>query len=168
MAEDVELQRIRPLAERVVTSHGLDLFDVRLRREPIGWVLRVAIDRPAIIGADGRAQVEPIERAIGIEECELVSRDLGTLLDVEDAVGREYTLEVSSPGMDRPLRDATDYQRFAGRLAKIVVAEPLDGQSHFEGRLTGLEGDQVVLVTGRKEKRVPLSLISRARLAVEF
>jgi ribosome maturation factor RimP len=168
VSADVGVQRIRPLAERVVTSHGLEVFDVQLRRESIGWLLRVVIDRPATIGADGRVQVDSIEHAIGIEECETVSRDLGTLLDVEDAVGREYTLEVSSPGMDRPLRGATDYQRFAGRLAKIVVAEPLDGQSHFEGRLVGMDGDQVVLVSGRQEKRVPLSLISRARLAVEF
>ena len=168
MSADVELQRIRPLAERVVASHGLELFDVHLRRESIGWVLRVTIDLPTVVNADGQVQVESTEQGIGIEQCEAVSRDLGTLLDVEDVVTREHTLEVSSPGIDRPLRGATDYQRFAGRVAKIVVAEPVDGQSHFEGRLVGLEGDQVVLVSGKKEKRLPLASISRARLAVEF
>ena len=168
MSADVELQRIRPLAERVVASHGLELFDVQLRRESIGWVLRVTIDLPTVVNADGQVQVESTEQGIGIEQCEAVSRDLGTLLDVEDAVTREYTLEVSSPGIDRPLRGATDYQRFAGRVAKIVIAEPVDGQSHFEGRLVGLEGDQVVLVSGKKEKRLPLASIARARLAVEF
>jgi ribosome maturation factor RimP len=165
---DVELQRIRPLAERVVASHGLELFDVQLRRESIGWVLRVVIDLPTVVDAGGRIQVESTEQGIGIEQCEAVSRDLGTLLDVEEAVAREYTLEVSSPGIDRPLRGVTDYERFAGRLAKIVVSEPVDGQSHFEGRLVGVQGDQVVLASGKKEKRLPLALISRARLAVEF
>jgi ribosome maturation factor RimP len=165
---DVELQQVRPLAQRVVADHGLELFDLQLRRESIGWVLRVVIDWPAAIGADGQVQVEPIDRGIGIEQCEAVSRDLGTLLDVEDVMTREYTLEVSSPGMDRPLRAAADYQRFAGRLAKIVVSEPVGGQSHFEGRLVGLDGDQVVLIAGTREKRVPLAAVTRARLAVEF
>jgi ribosome maturation factor RimP len=163
-----ELQRIRPIAERVVRSHGVDLFDVQLRRESIGWVLRIVIDRPPSFDADGRVRVEPIDLGIGIEECQVVSQDLGTVLDVEEAVDREYTLEVSSPGLDRPLRGALDYQRFAGRVAKIVVSEPVDGQSHFEGRLAGLDGDMIVLAIGRKEKRVPLALVSRARLEVEF
>jgi ribosome maturation factor RimP len=163
-----EQQNIRRLAERVVASHGLELFDLQLRRESIGWVLRVFIDRAAVIGPDGLVQVELPEAGIGIEECETVSRDLGTLLDVEDAVRHEYTLEVSSPGMDRPLRGAPDYLRFTGRLAKIVVSEPVEGQSHFEGRIVGLDQDQVVLVVGKKEKRLPLAIVSRARLAVEF
>ena len=168
MSAEVELQRIRALAERVVASHGLDLFDLQLRRESIGWVLRVFIDRQVVVGDDGRVQVELPEAGIGIEECETVSRDLGTLLDVEGVVSHEYTFEVSSPGMDRPLRRAVDYQRFAGRMAKIVVSEPVEGQSHFEGRIVGLDQDEIVLVVGKKEKRLPLALVSRARLAVEF
>lgn len=168
MAGDAQLNRIRPIAERVVASHALELFDLQLRRESIGWVLRVVIDRPPVVGADGTVEVEPIERAIGIDECQRVSEDLGTVLDVEDAVDVEYTLEVSSPGMDRPLRGAPDYQRFRGRLAKIVVLEPVDGQSHFEGRIETLDGDQIVLRAGSKEKRIPLAMVSRARLAVEF
>lgn len=163
-----KLSRVRPIAERVVTSHGLDLFDLQMRRESIGWVLRVFIDRPPTLDAEGQVEVEPVERAIGIEECQRVSEDLGTVLDVEDAVDVEYTLEVSSPGMDRPLRGPQDYQRFRGRLAKIVVTEPVHGQSHFEGRIEALEGGDVVLRSGTKEKRIPLALVSRARLAVEF
>lgn len=168
MAADAQLSRIRPIAERVVASHELDLFDLQLRRESIGWVLRVVIDRPPVLDADGHAEVEPIERAIGIEECQRVAEDLGTVLDVEDAVDVEYTLEVSSPGIDRPLRAALDYERFRGRLAKIVAQPPVNGQSHFEGRLEGLDAGDVVLRVGTKEKRIPLALVSRARLAVEF
>jgi ribosome maturation factor RimP len=167
---DETFDRLRAAVDRVARSHGLELFDVQWRREPIGWVLRVIIDRPegAAAVAAGGAGTE----GVGVEDCQVVSQDLGALLDVEDDLGpsaeRGYTLEVSSPGLDRPLRGEADYRRFTGRLAKIVTKEPVEGQSHFAGRLSGIE-DGVVLVTqGRRVHRVPLTLISRANLDVEF
>ena len=109
------------------------------------------------------------EGSIGIEECERINRELGTLLDVEDVCSHAYTLEVSSPGLDRPLRGPADYRRFIGRLAKIVLAEAVDGQKFFAGRLDGLSGDEVLLIDERgKPRRIPLSAITRARLEVEF
>jgi ribosome maturation factor RimP len=109
---------------------------------------------------------------VGIEDCQRVSQDLGALLDVEDALtadlGEGFTLEVSSPGLDRPLRGEADYRRFTGRLAKIVTHEPVGGQSHFAGRLSGVEDGMVLLAEGRRIHRVPLDRISRARLEVEF
>jgi len=94
---------------------------------------------------------------------------VGTVLDVEDVIDRPYVLEVSSPGLDRPLRQLADYRRFAGRLAKIVVSEAVDGQRSFSGRLAGLENDAVVLVTGTgTPHRIPFGVITRARLEVEF
>ncbi|MCL4814168.1 MAG: ribosome maturation factor RimP [Vicinamibacteraceae bacterium] len=164
-----ELERARALADRVVRSYGLELFDVQLRREAIGWVLRVIIDRPPRFGEDGEVLVDDIDAGIGIAECQQVSDDLGAVLDVEDPLSHEYTLEVSSPGLDRPLRGAIDYRRFAGRLVKLVASSPVDGQSHFEGRLGGLDGDDVLIEVGRgKQRRVPLALVGRARLDVEF
>jgi ribosome maturation factor RimP len=138
-----------------------------LRREPIGMVLRVVIDRPAT-GA-----VEAPEDSVGIEECQRVSQDLSALLDVEDEFGQQelddtYTLEVSSPGLDRPLRDEADYRRFAGRLAKVVTSEPIERQSAFAGRIRGIEAGSVLLEEGRKTHRVPLAKIKRAHLDVEF
>ena len=169
MARDHErIGRIREAAARVAGSHGLEIFDVQLRRESIGNVLRVVIDRP------DQGRVEMPADAVGIDDCQRVSQDLSALLDVEEeelgeaALAREYTLEVSSPGLDRPLRHEADYRRFAGRLAKIVTKEPLDGQSAFAGRLRGLELGHVVLDEGRKTHRVPLGYIKRAQLAVEF
>lgn len=144
------------------------MFDVHLRRESIGTVLRVIIDRP------DRGVVETPEEAVGIEECQRVSHDLSALLDVEEeelgeaALAKEYTLEVSSPGLDRPLRHEADYRRFAGRLAKVVSAEPIDGQSAFSGRLRGVEDGCVILEEGRRTHRVPLARVKRAQLAVEF
>lgn len=166
---ETRLEAVRPIAERVVRSHGLELFDVQLRREPIGLVLRVTIDRPASRDALGAVVVERPEDAIGIDECQRVSDDLGTVLDVEDAVEKHYTLEVSSPGLDRPLRHVDDYRRFVGRKAKIVVTAAVDGQMHFEGRLLGVEDDGVRIEVGKgREKRLALAQIARARLEVEF
>ena len=185
------MTRVRDAAERVARSHGLEIFDVQLRRESVGTVLRVIIDRPDSAAAasqepDGpsdsqvgvsRTQGEPTspeEDAVGIADCQRVSHDLSALLDVEEgdlelaALGQAYTLEVSSPGLDRPLRHGGDYRRFKGRLAKIVTTEPIDGQSAFAGRLAGLDGATVLLEQGRKVHRVPIEKIKRARLDVEF
>jgi len=152
---------------RVARSHGLDIFDVQLRREPIGMVLRVVVDRPDTGG------VEALEDSVGIEDCQRVSQDLSAILDVEDefgqeALGQQYTLEVSSPGLDRPLRHEGDYRRFAGRLAKVVTTEPVERQTAFAGRITGVVDGAVVLEEGRKTHRVPLDKIKRAHLDVEF
>jgi ribosome maturation factor RimP len=160
-----ELERLWHAAARVAASHGLEIFDVQFRRESSGWVLRVTIDRPERPGADGA------QESVGIDDCQRVSQDLGALLDVEeDLTGgiAGYTLEVSSPGLDRPLRGERDYRRFEGRLAKIVTEEPVGGQSHFAGRLAGVDGDVVMLSEGRKTHRIPIGRIRRARLDVEF
>jgi ribosome maturation factor RimP len=151
----------------VARSHGLELFDLQLRREPIGLVLRVVIDRP------DTGQIEQPEDSVGIEECQRVSQDLSALLDVEDEFGEQelgdaYTLEVSSPGLDRPLRNEADFRRFSGRLAKVVSTEPIERQSAFAGRITGIQDGAVVLEEGRRTHRVPLDKIKRAHLDVEF
>jgi ribosome maturation factor RimP len=155
------LEQIRAIAERVARSRGLEIWDIQSRRETSGHVVRVFIDRP------GPAATP--EDSVSIEDCEQVNRELGTILDVEDPLPFTYTLEVSSPGLDRPLRDADDYRRFAGRLAKIVVREPVDNQKAFEGRLLGVERDDVLLEApnGRRH-RLPLRMITRGRLEVEF
>ena len=114
-------------------SYGLEVFDVQLRRESVGTILRVIIDRPeagdpssagplALDPAETRRRLE--EESVGIADCQRVSQDLSALLDVEEenletaAIGHAYTLEVSSPGLDRPLRGEADYRRFRGRLAE--------------------------------------------------
>ena len=161
--------RVRAAAERVARTYGLEIFDVQLRRESIGTVLRVIIDRP------DRGVPETVEDAVGIEECQRVSHDLSALLDVEEdelaaaaALSLNYTLEVSSPGLDRPLRHEADYRRFVGRLAKVVTKDPLEGQSAFSGRIVGVDDGAVVLDEGRKRHRVPIALIKRGQLVVEF
>jgi ribosome maturation factor RimP len=168
MSREAAVERVRQAAIRVTGSHGLELFDLQFRRESIGWVLRVVVDRPWQ-ESDGPDRPD---QAVGIGDCQRVSHDLGTLLDVEDdlgaALGQAYTLEVSSPGLDRPLRHEADYRRFTGRLAKIVTSEPVEGQTSFAGRLSGFDEGHILLTEGRRVHRVPLGGVRRARLEVEF
>jgi ribosome maturation factor RimP len=155
------LEQLRAIAERVAASRGLEIWDIQSRREAAGHVVRVFIDRP------GPAATP--EESVSIEDCEQVNREMSTILDVEDPLPFSYTLEVSSPGLDRPLRGADDYRRFAGRLAKVVVREAVDNQKAFEGRLRGVEQDDVLLeAPNGRLHRLPLRLITRGRLDVEF
>jgi ribosome maturation factor RimP len=155
------LEQLRVIAERVAASRGLEIWDVQSRREATGHVVRVFIDRP------GPAATP--EESVSIEDCEQVNREMSTILDVEDPLPYAYTLEVSSPGLDRPLRSADDYCRFAGRLAKVVVSEAVDNQKAFEGRLRGVEQEAVLLeAPNGRTHRLPLRLITRGRLEVEF
>ena len=155
------LDQIRAIAVRVAASRGLDVWDVQSRREANGHVVRIFIDRP------GPAATP--EDSVSIEDCEQVNREISTILDVEDPLPFAYTLEVSSPGLDRPIRGTEDYRRFAGRLAKVVVSEAVDNQKAFEGRLRGLEAEDVLLeAPNGRMHRLPLRLITKARLEVEF
>ena len=166
------IERIRAVAERVARSYNLEIFDVQFRREPIGWMLRVFVDVPFDPDAPWPDEAERRSRADAsptIQDLEHISRDMSAVLDVEDTIDHSYTLEVSSPGLDRPLRSAADYRRFAGRLAKIVVSQPVDRQTHFEGRLGGMDAGSIVIeTTPGKRQLIPLALITRARLEVEF
>ena len=155
------VEQVRAIASRVASPYGLDIFDVEFRREGSGMVLRIRLDRP---GAAASA-----EECVSVGDCATVSRDVSAILDVEDIVPSAYTLEVSSPGLDRPLRNSDDYRRFAGRRAKIVMREPIDRQMFLKGRLAGVEATDVLIDTdeGRRH-RVPINVITRANLEVEF
>ena len=179
---DQRMDQLRAVAARVAASYGLEVFDLQFRRESIGWVLRVVLDRVPATDEDAQGHSAPAAgvaalgggapSAVNIEDCQRVSHDLSALLDVEDdlstALGEKYTLEVSSPGLDRPLRGEADFRRFEGRLTKIVTTAPVDGQSHFAGRLSGVDEGAVLVTEGRRVHRVPLGSIKRARLDVEF
>jgi ribosome maturation factor RimP len=155
------LEQIRAIADRVAASRGLTVWDIQSRRETTGHVVRVFIDRP------GPAATP--EESVSIEDCEQVNREISTILDVEDPLPFAYTLEVSSPGLDRPLRGEDDFRRFAGRLAKVVVSEAVDNQKAFEGRLRGVEDADLLLeAPNGRVHRLPVRLITRARLEVEF
>ncbi len=155
------VEQVKDAATRVAATHGLELFDVQFRREAYGMVLRVQIDRPG--------PAATAEECVSVQDCSHVSRDLSALLDVEDFIPVAYTLEVSSPGLDRPLRGRADFERFSGRRAKVVMREAVDGQTFFRGRLAGVDADYA-LIDGEdgRQHRVPLGLVTRANLEVEF
>ena len=155
------IAQIQAIASRVAAGYGLEIFDVQFRREGRGMVLRIQIDCPG--------PAATADDSVSVDDCARVSRDLSAVLDVEDIVPSAYVLEVSSPGLDRPLRDADDYRRFAGRLAKIVMRQAVDGQTFLRGMLGGVEDGHVLIdAEDRKRHRVPLGVISRANLEVEF
>jgi ribosome maturation factor RimP len=155
------VERVHEAAARIAASYGLDIFEVQFRREAHGMVLRILIDRP---GPSATAN-----ESVSVDDCANVSRDLSARLDVDDLVQTAYVLEVSSPGLDRPLRQLDDYRRFAGRRAKIVMSDPVDGQTYFKGRLGGTDGEVVVIEDDDGDRhRVALGIIKRANLEVEF
>ena len=155
------VEQVRAVAARVTATCGLEVFDVQFRREAGGMVLRVQIDRPG--------PAATAEESVSVGDCARVSRDLSAIFDVEDLVPTAYTLEVSSPGLDRPLRRADDYRRFAGRRAKLVMREAVDGQTFFKGRLGGVdEKDVLIDADDGRRHRVPIGVITRANLEVEF
>ena len=159
----VKLEAIRSAAQRVATSHGLDVVDVELTGREKERILRVTLEKNAegrarlkaeIAGgveglperlAEGRVSVEQLS-GVTHEDCTEFSRDFGVLLDVEDLVpGGEYTLEASSPGLDRKLSRLEEFQRFAGSLVKVQTFEPIRNNRHWQGRLAPGAGEVITL-----------------------
>ena len=156
------LSEVRSIAERVTRSHGLELFDLQFRREPIGWVLRIVIDCPGAPDTGGQG------KDVTVADCATVSVDVSAVLDAEVTFDHTYTLEVSSPGLDRPLRHLADFARFIGRRVKIVTSEPVDGQRFVSGRISAVDGRTIVIEDGKTTRRVPETAVARARLEVEL
>lgn len=155
----LSLDQIRSTAQRVATSHGLDVVDVEYQSAGKNRFLRVFIEKnaeararlasqPAEISEEDSAAGVNREQLSGVthEDCQAFSRDFGTLLDVEDLIpGSEYTLEVSSPGLDRKLHGADDFQRFAGSLVKVRTFDPVAGNRHWQGRLTQVSDHAITI-----------------------
>ena len=135
----------------VVSGLGYELVEIEWSSAGHNSLVRIYIDR-----TDGAA--------IGLDDCERVSRSVGAVLEAAELIGHEYRLEVSSPGFDRPLRTAEHFERFAGSEARIELAAPVEGRRRFRGRLGPLEGGMVSIEVDRKEWKLPLSGISKARL----
>jgi ribosome maturation factor RimP len=178
----VNLEKVREAAERVARSEGLEVVDVEWKVGKDRF-LRVTIDRVPVKPAGGDAggtetgSVAPHARAnyggVGHLDCETVSQQLSVILDVEGLIpgSQGYVLEVSSPGLDRELKKAADFERFAGRLAKISTVEPIGDAKFFEGRLAGLSDGKVKMELSGKNARVvelPLEVIRKANLVVEW
>jgi ribosome maturation factor RimP len=147
------VERIRGVAERVAAEQGLELVHVDIGMLGRNATVRIFIDKPG---------------GVTHEDCSAVSHHVGTILDVEDFVSSAYTLEVSSPGLERGLYKREDYERFAGHLAKLKAREPVNGQRNFRGRIRGVDGDAVVFDDKTSgEVRIPLPVIAKANLEID-
>ncbi|MGH8371452.1 MAG: ribosome maturation factor RimP [Gammaproteobacteria bacterium] len=137
------------MLEPVVATLGYELVELEFH----GGLLRIYIDQP-----DG----------VTLDDCERVSRQVSSVLDVEDPIPGAYSLEVSSPGLDRPLRKLSDFQRFAGHRVKLELTLPLDGRRRFAGILTGVDGDEVLVDVEGTQFRLPFTQMGKAHLVPEF
>ncbi len=150
-AVDQLIATIQGFAEPLVADLGMELVDVEYRREGHGWVLRFFIDK---------------EGGIGVDDCAKVSREISAYLEVEDLVAHAYHLEVSSPGLERPLKKKEDFVRFIDRQIRIKLRQPVGDQRVLVGTLCGLEGDAVVLIVEEEKVFIDMENISKARLTL--
>ena len=144
--------RVQAIAERVAIDHGLELVHAEVAGPDNKPIVRIFIDKP---------------NGVTHQDCAEVSLHVGTVLDVEDFIHASYTLEVSSPGIERGLYKPEDYERFAGRLAKLRTRRPINGQRNFRGKLLGINGDEV-LFEDRTSGPVRIELDSVAKANLEF
>jgi ribosome maturation factor RimP len=152
----VDIQQLTKLCEPVVTGQGYELVDLELKTEPgVGLVLRAYIDKK--------------DTAVGLDDCASVSRELSAVLDVEDVIKVAYSLEVSSPGLNRPLKKEADFARFVGKKAKIRTRHPVgETRRNFSGTLVGVAGGKVKIDVGDQVCEVPVDDVEKANLVYEF
>jgi ribosome maturation factor RimP len=147
----LDLDRVREIADRVAGSSGLEVVEVEVCGAGKHRMLRVFIDRPGAVPSPHRPD------GVTHEDCSRFSREFGTIVDVEDAVPGSYVLEVSSPGLDRKLTKAADFERFRGQRVKVTTREPVNNNRHFEGKLESFENEKLLLdlSAARKKKMRP-------------
>lgn len=146
-------QKLRQLLGTVVGSMGYELVGVEFHPHGANALLRVYIDK---------------ESGISVADCQRVSEQISSVLDVEDPIPGHYTLEVSSPGLDRPLFEAEHFTRFTGREIRVQLAVPQDGKRKLVGRLLGMRGTDIVLGVEGEELLIPIERIKQARLVPEL
>jgi ribosome maturation factor RimP len=146
-------ERVQAIAERAAVDHGLELVHAEVAGPDNKPIVRIFIDKPA---------------GVTHEDCAAVSLHVGTVLDVEDFIHSSYTLEVSSPGLERGLYKRADYERFAGRLTKIRTRRAINGQRNFRGRLLGIDGEEVLFEDRTSgQVRIALDAIAKANLELD-
>lgn len=151
MDNDIK-QKVLRLAKQVADEQGVEIFDIELFGKG-KLLLRVIIDK---------------EGGVTLGDCERLSKSLGTVLDVEDIFPGSYTMEISSPGLDRPLKGIKDFEKNIGRLARIITIEKIENQNFFIGRITKINGNFIKFLVNGREIDIPFEKISKAKLEVEL
>lgn len=151
---DGVISKIEPIVRGIVAYAGMELVHMELRREGAGLILRLFVDK---------------EAGVTLDDCARVSRQVSAQLDADDPIPERFTLEVSSPGLDRPLVSDGDFVRFAGRQVRLATVSPLDGRRNFSGRLLELvEGTVRLVLEDGREIAIPRDQIAKARLEADF
>jgi ribosome maturation factor RimP len=145
--------KVRDIIEPVINSLDIALDRIALGKANRGYILRVFIDK---------------EEGVTIDDCEKVSREIEAILDVEDPMPGAYVLEVSSPGLNRPLNGADDFRKHSGKTARVIIKEPIDKQTFYVGKIIRSDDNEIVLLLPKdREVTIPIDIISKARLEVE-
>jgi ribosome maturation factor RimP len=181
----VDTDKLNAILEPVIEGHGFELVDLSFRREVVGWVLRVFVDRappppgetedagpfvPRGTAASGGSSLgSPAVGGVSIDDCARLSREMSAVLDVEEPFEHPYTLEVSSPGLDRPLTRERDFRRYVGQRARVRLHDPgLEGRKNFAGVLLGFSDGSVEIEVEGARFRLPLASIAKANLEYEL
>jgi ribosome maturation factor RimP len=147
------IERVRAIADPILMNEGMELVEVDYRREARGWVLRLTIDK---------------EGGVTLDDCGRISQQVGRELDVEDFISAAYVLEVSSPGLTRPLRSEKDFVKHCNRLIKLRTVDPINSRQQFKGKLLSVSNDQIELEIEEGIVQIPLAKIAKANLEIEF
>jgi ribosome maturation factor RimP len=153
MVPEEIVERVRAIADPLLMSEGMELVEVDYRRESRGWVLRLTIDK---------------EGGVTLDDCGRVSQQVGREMDVEDFISSPYVLEVSSPGLTRPLRSEKDFIKHCNRLIKLRTVDPINSRQQFKGKLLGVSNNQIELEMEEGIVQIPLAKIAKANLEIEF
>jgi ribosome maturation factor RimP len=147
------VDRVRAIADPILSNEGMELVEVEYRREGRGWVLRLYIDK---------------ENGITVDDCSRISQEVGRSLDVEDFILRPYSLEVSSPGLTRPLRSQKDFLKYRNHLIKLKTIAPIENRRQFKGKLLRVHENQIEIEMDGGVFQISLSNVAKANLELEF
>jgi len=147
------VDRVRALVEPILSDERMELVEIQYHREAHGWVLRFTIDK---------------EGGVTLEDCSRINHDVGRTLDVEDFIPTRYHLEVSSPGLNRPLKNEKDFLKYRNRLIKVKTFDPIDKRRQFKGKLLDLVENQIQMEIDEGIIHIPLSNVAKANLEIEF
>ncbi len=149
MSDSTIINRAESLALPILDSYGMELVDIEYRREQHGWVLRLYIDK---------------DEGVSLDDCGMVSRELAATIEVEELIEGQYNLEVSSPGLTRPLKKLSDFEKFKGQCVKVKCYEPLEGQKKFIGTISKVDGEDVSIDINGVKINIRFSNIAKANL----
>jgi ribosome maturation factor RimP len=152
MTEREIVERVRAMIHPIVLNEGMEVVDIEYRRESGGWILRLILDK---------------EGGVTLDDCTRVSQEVGRSLDVEDILQTSYTLEVSSPGLTRPLKTEKDFMKYLHRLVKVKTVDPIQNRRQFKGKLLGVSENEVEIEVEREIFQIPLSNVAKANLEID-